>query len=268
MQWAPCAGETCFAPGSFGVTDNRTSIRNPGGLCLDAAGGAPGWAARVMPCHTTFDSQTWGNNPITSATWRLGADGTLRTNISRAGSPLNASGEACLFSSVPAGDLENGDWWTSGSVGMWWCEGAPPGSRWAFEGGQMRAAGGPRDGLCLCSTDQRIPTPKPPVPADPVNHSVACPRGCLSEPCAGYPYCDKSLSAQSRAQDLVSRLSLQEKANMIMWQGARVPRLATPTMAYGEAQHGLLKACVDPHGVTCKRWVGCPCAWSRWVGCI
>ena len=99
MRWSPCTGSACFAPGSFGA-ETRTSIRNPGGLCLDAAGGSPGWAARVMPCDTTFDSQYWGNNPITSASWVLGKDGTLRTNISRAGSPLNASGEACLFSSV------------------------------------------------------------------------------------------------------------------------------------------------------------------------
>ena len=63
-----------------------TAIRNPGaGLCLDAAGGFPGWAARVMPCHTSFDPQGWANNPITSATWRLRPDGTVRTNVSRAG---------------------------------------------------------------------------------------------------------------------------------------------------------------------------------------
>jgi hypothetical protein len=178
MRWALCAGSACFAPGAFGVTPSRTSIRSPGGLCLDAAGGFPGWRARVMPCDTTFDSQVWGNNPITSTTWRLGADGTLRTNISKAGSPRNASGEACLFSSVPAGggDRANSDWWTSEQVGMWWCEGAPPESRWAFNqaAGQLTATAGPKKGLCLGSTDERLPTPQPPVPTDPVRCGGRC----------------------------------------------------------------------------------------------
>ena len=229
----------------------RTSVRNPGGLCLDAAGGFPGWAARIMPCDTTFDSQFWGNNPITSATWRLGSDGTLRTNVSRSGSPLNASGEVCLFSSVPGGDRINGDWWTSGEIGLWWCEGVPPESRWSFANGQMQAVAGPRAGLCLCSTDEALPAPKPPVPSDPINHTVRCPRGCRGPPCSGFPYCDAALSAQARAEDFVSRLSLQEKANAIMWIGAQVERLGTPTVTYGEAQHGLLKPCIDKQGVAC-----------------
>lgn len=251
MHWAPCTGEDCFAPGASGVTPTRTSIRNPGGLCLDASGGFPGWAARIMPCDTTFDSEAWGNNPITSATWMLGTDGTLRTNVSRAGSPLNTSGEVCLFSSIPGGDPVNGDWWTSGAIGMWWCDGTPAESRWVFENGQLRAAAGPKQGLCLCSTDVALPTPKPPVPADPAHHTVRCPRGCLGEPCKSFPYCDPSLSAQVRAEDFVARLSLQEKANIIMWLGAHVPRLGTPLLTYGEAQHGLLKPCIDRQGVAC-----------------
>ena len=199
------------------------------------------------------DAQVWGNNPITSATWRRGADGTLRTNISRAGSPLNNnSGEACLFSSVPGGDPVNGDWWTSGQVGMWWCDGAPPESRWVFANGQLQAAAGPKAGQCLLSTDVPLPTKKPTVPTDPVNHSIRCPQGCRGAPCNGYPYCDPTLSAQARAEDLISRLSLQEKANAITWLGAGVPRLRTPTMTVGEAQHGLVKPCIDRQGIACR----------------
>ena len=253
MRWEHCTGEACFVPGAFDATATRTSVRNPEtGLCLDASGGFPGWAARIMPCDTTFGSQVWGNNPITSSTWRLGVDGTLRTNISRAGSPLNASGEACLFSSVPSGgDIVNGDWWTSGNVGMWWCHGALPESRWVFAKGRLQAAAGAKAGLCLCSTDEPLPAPQPPVPADPINHTVSCPQGCRSAPCNGYPYCDKKLSAQARAEDLVSRLSLQEKANIIMWTGAQVARLGTPTFTVGEAQHGLLKPCINKTGAVC-----------------
>ena len=50
-------------------------------------------------------------------------------------------------------------------------------------GGQLRAAAGPRAGLCLCSTDQQLPAPQPPVPADPANSTVSCPRGCRGPPC-------------------------------------------------------------------------------------
>ena len=253
MRWAPCIGSACFATGAFDVSATRTSIRNSAaGLCLDAAGGFPGWAARIMPCHTTFDSQVFGNNPITSATWRQGPNGTLRTNISRAGSPLNNSGEACLFYSIPGGDPINGDWWTSGQVGMWWCDGAPPASRWRFVKGQLQAAAGPKAGQCLLSTDMPLPTTKPVVPADPVHHSVSCPKGCRGAPCNRYPYCDAMLSAQARAEDFVSRLSLQEKADAIMWLRPQVARLGTPTLSVGEAQHGLLKPCIDKQGVACN----------------
>ena len=124
---------------------------------------------------------------------------------------------------MPAGDAVNGDWWTSGNVGMWFCDGAPPESRWVFGQGRMRAAAGPKAGLCLCSTDEPLPAPRPPVPADPAGHNVSCPHGCRSAPCSGYPYCDPALSAQARAEDFVARLSLQEKANSIMWLGAQVP---------------------------------------------
>ena len=80
---------------------------------------------------------------------------------------------------------------------------------------------------------------------------MSCPQGCLSAPCSRYPYCNKALSSQARAEDFVSRLSLQEKANSIMWIGARVARLGTPTITYGEAQHGLLKPCINARGAAC-----------------
>ena len=36
-----------------------------------------------------------------------------------------------------------------------------------------------------------------------------------------------------------------------MWIGAQVERLGTPTVTYGDAQHGLLKPCIDKQGVAC-----------------
>ena len=176
---------------------------------------------------------------------------------------------------MPGGDAVQGDWWTSGGVGMWWCDGAPAPSRWVFEKGQLRAAAGPKAGLCLCSTDEALPTPKPPVPADPVNHTVSCPQGCRGPPCSRYPYCNRALSAQARAEDLVSRLSLQEKANGLMWVGAGVARLRTPAIAVGEAQYSAFELILDhlpripqPHAPATIRGTGSACALLDWRNLI
>ena len=157
-SWVACTGEDCFAEGSYGATEMTAIKNNASGLCLDAAGGFPGWGARVMPCVTSQLPWFWGNNPTTGATWRVMSDGTLRTNISKAGSPINASGEACLFSSVP-GNV-SGNWWTSGQVGMWWCDGSPE-SKWKLTGGTLQAAAGVKSGMCLSSSPVNIPNPKP-----------------------------------------------------------------------------------------------------------
>jgi hypothetical protein len=229
-SWAACTGDACFVEGSYGAAE-LTAIKNhASGLCLDAAGGAPGWATRVMPCATSQLPWFWGNNPTTSATWRVMGDGTLRTNISRAGSPINASGEACLFSSVP-GDVSK-NWWTSGQVGMWWCDGSPE-SKWKLAGGTLQAAAGAKSGMCLSSSPANIPNPKPGPPPDPVHNPVSCKDGCRSPPCSGYPFCNTQLSPQARADDFISRLSLQEKATSLMWNSATVTRLGSPTIRYG-----------------------------------
>jgi beta-glucosidase-like glycosyl hydrolase len=48
------------------------------------------------------------------------------------------------------------------------------------------------------------------------------------------------------------------------WKNAAVPRLGTPTLLYGEAQHGLLKPCIDRQGSTCHSpdTSACRCATS------
>lgn len=265
QEWGACTGTTCYVKGSFDSSE-RTAIRNAAtGLCLDAAGGFPGWAARVMPCETTYEPAYWGNNPITSATWQLLADGTLRTNISRAGSP-NASGEACLFSSVPVAD--GNDWWTAGKVGMWWCDGSPE-SKWKFakadsnQADRLYALSGPKAGFCVAATPT-VPVPSPAPPPDPAPSPISCPKGCLSSPCNGLPFCNKKLSAQARAEDLVSHLSLQEKANSLTLLVPYASPLGAPPILVGEAQHGLLKPCVGPDGKECNSpdTTECRCATS------
>jgi hypothetical protein len=262
-SWAACTGDACFVEGSYGAAELTAIKNNASGLCLDASGGFPGWAARVMPCATSQMPWFWGNNPTTSATWRVVADGTLRTNISKAGSPINASGEACLFSSVP-GDV-SGNWWTSGQVGMWWCDGSPE-SKWTLAGGTLRAAGGAKSGMCVSSSPVNIPNPKPGPPPDPVHNPVGCKDGCRSPPCSGYPFCNTQLSPQARAEDFVSRLSLQEKATSLMWNSAAVPRLGSPTIHYGTRRIGcsLGRSVRGNEYRVCARVANENASWSVW----
>ena len=58
--------------------------------------------------------------------------------------------------------------------------------------------------------------------------------------------------------------SFTPQANIIMWQGATVERLGSPTLTVGEAQHGLLKPCVTREGVACTSpdTAVCRCATS------
>ena len=72
-------------------------------------------------------------------------------------------------------------------------------------------------------------------PPDPVHNPVTCKDGCRSAPCNGYPFCNMQLSPQARAEDFVSRLSLQEKATSLMWNSATVKRLGSPTIHYGKS---------------------------------
>lgn len=161
QKWASCTGPTCWPPGSPDAA-HRTNIFNnasgsafatgsgsgvgsAGRLCLDSLGGAPGWSVRVWWCQTSnFNaSAPWNpggkfnpnTNLVTSSTWRLESDGTIRTNISRVGSPTNASGEVCLFSGLPS---HHQDFSASGAV-MWWCDGNSL-SKWNLTSGARNAS--------------------------------------------------------------------------------------------------------------------------------
>ncbi|PON90551.1 Glycoside hydrolase [Trema orientale] len=55
-----------------------------------------------------------------------------------------------------------------------------------------------------------------------------------------FPFCDTSLSYEARANDLVSRLSLQEKVQQLVSKSAGIPRLGVPSYNWeNEALHGV-----------------------------
>ncbi|XP_065825984.1 uncharacterized protein [Oscarella lobularis] len=65
---------------------------------------------------------------------------------------------------------------------------------------------------------------------------------CQMSPWSGYPYCDSKRSADDRAKDLISRLTLPEKVSLMENDNGGVPRLAVPPIAHTECTHGTLNS--------------------------
>ena len=64
---------------------------------------------------------------------------------------------------------------------------------------------------------------------------------CKSGPLASFPICNQSLSIQQRAADLVSRMTIEEKANWLSNTVQPVPRLGLPAYQWwNEALHGVM----------------------------
>lgn len=66
----------------------------------------------------------------------------------------------------------------------------------------------------------------------------ACDKG--SPKTSNFPFCNTSLSYEARAKDLVSRLTLQEKAQQLVNPSAGISRLGVPAYEWwSEALHGV-----------------------------
>ena len=69
---------------------------------------------------------------------------------------------------------------------------------------------------------------------------AATPAACVDKPCA---FLDKSLTPEMRAKDLVSRMTLDEKAAQMQDNAAAIPRLGLPRYGWwNEVLHGLARA--------------------------
>jgi beta-glucosidase len=71
---------------------------------------------------------------------------------------------------------------------------------------------------------------------------------------AGYPYLDPSLPLDQRVDDLISRMTLQEKADQLLYTAPAIPRLGIPQYNWwNEALHGVARsgyATVFPQSIT------------------
>ncbi len=67
--------------------------------------------------------------------------------------------------------------------------------------------------------------------------------GALAVSAQQYPFQDSSLSPMERAQDLVSRLTLEEKASQMVNMADAIPRLGVPSYRWwGECGHGVARS--------------------------
>jgi xylan 1,4-beta-xylosidase len=81
--------------------------------------------------------------------------------------------------------------------------------------------------LCLCLHSARAQTAE--FACDASNATLA-----------SYAFCDRSAGASARAADLVSRLTLAEKAGFLVDKQAALPRLGIPAYEWwSEALHGV-----------------------------
>ena len=72
---------------------------------------------------------------------------------------------------------------------------------------------------------------------------TAAPPGELAKPGATLPYLDTSLDFETRARDLVSRMSLEEKARQAGHTAPAIPRLNVPAYNWwNEGLHGVARA--------------------------
>jgi hypothetical protein len=110
-------------------------------------------------------------------------------------------------------------------VSTWFCNASDPMQQWADAGNgfaprvMLKGSGTP--GMCLEAVPRLAKPPGPATP--PVPTSPVCPNGCQSAPCSGYAFCNRALSPQARAEDLVARLTTSEKVLMLSSVQVRNP---------------------------------------------
>lgn len=89
--------------------------------------------------------------------------------------------------------------------------------------------------------------------------------GCSVTPFSTYPYCNHSLPISSRVDDLISRLTVAEKAQFLVANGhtnGGVPRLQVKAFLYGECLHGVKSRC----GAAVDGSTGCPTSFPHALG--
>jgi hypothetical protein len=80
---------------------------------------------------------------------------------------------------------------------------------------------------------------------------------CIDAPLSGFPFCNKDLPAAERARDLVSRMTLDEKAANMDSYNPGVPRLGLTPNTFGEALHAVNSGCGASHDFGTYKSTGC-----------
>ena len=86
---------------------------------------------------------------------------------------------------------------------------------------------------------------------------------CSMEPFSSYLYCNSSLDIEDRAADLMSRMTLTEKTQLIQNGNQGVKRLGLPRLQFSECLHGVLSGCGSASGPDST---GCPTSFPHALG--
>eukprot|EP00117_Sycon_ciliatum_P005145 scpid90606/ scgid9214/ Probable exo-1,4-beta-xylosidase bxlB; 1,4-beta-D-xylan xylohydrolase bxlB; Beta-xylosidase bxlB; Xylobiase bxlB len=78
---------------------------------------------------------------------------------------------------------------------------------------------------------------------------------CSTAPFNSYPFCNRSVAVDDRVDDLLSRMQLHEKAQLIQNRNPGIPRLGVPKLQFSECLHGVLSGCGAASG---SDSTGCP----------
>ncbi|CAB9520543.1 xylosidase/alpha-L-arabinofuranosidase 1 [Seminavis robusta] len=72
------------------------------------------------------------------------------------------------------------------------------------------------------------------------------PNTCHEYPYNKYPYCDGTLPIPERVDDLLSRMTIDEKINISTSDDHGIPRLGVGKISYSEGLHGVFCGCIPP----------------------
>ena len=184
------------------------------GSCIDSDFGSVGTTPWIWNCDASNNNQWWS-----------------LTNSSNSNNKLlkNAAGNTCMQVSSNAAystlSMQNCN--TSNTLQQWSLLSASNGS--LLQSAVTKS-------LCLtASTSQTMPN-------------------CSMAPFNTYPYCNQELSVELRVNDLIQRMTLDEKVKNLQNNNPGIPRLAVPKNLFHEMLHGVLCGC----GAKYEGNTGCP----------
>ena len=210
----------------------------------------------IVPCNNYPSVQDWNKVPVSNSAyegfslisypgscidsdfgavggtpWIWDCDGTNNNQWWQLNNSLlqNAAGKTCMQASSTT---------SYSSISMQKCDASNSLQKWslktAAKGSLIQSMA--NTSLCLtASTSQTMPN-------------------CSMSPFNSYPYCNQALSTEDRVNDLLSRMTLDEKVKNLQNNNPGIPRLAVPKNLFHEMLHGVLCGCGEKY----EGNTGCP----------